>query len=143
MSDTETDTYRNMPTIEIQIDSPGTLVPAPHILPFTVLLHDVSHANYPVFFKSLAAHFATSTNLPTKMEIHTTNLHHDPLHTAIAFPFAQPSTASHTFHFHSDFHVGDVSNDHTVQGFIKFYGIGNVQLPSHLSMVWFVDSQYM
>lgn len=132
-----------MPSIEIQIDSPGTTVPSPHTLPFIVHLNDVSHANYPVYFRSLAARFTTSQDIPAKMEIVTSNLHHDPLHSSVIFPIVQAGASSLSCHFHSDFHVGDVSTDHTIKGYVRLHGTNVVQLPSQLSMLWFVDSQYM
>jgi hypothetical protein len=132
-----------MPSVEIQIDSPGTTVSSPHDLPFIVYLNDISHVNYPIFFKSLAARFATSQDLPSKMEIVASNLQHDPLHTSITFPIFPSGGSSFSCHFHSDFHVGDVSNDHTIRGYLRLHGSNVVQLPSQLSMLLFIDSQYM
>ena len=132
-----------MPTIAIQIDSPGTTVTSPHTLPFTVVLNDASHANYPVYFRSMGARFTSSLNLPTKMEFGTSNLTHDPVHTTLTFPITSAGSPSPSFHFHSDFHLGEVSNNHTIQGFVKLYGAGTVQLPAQFSMILFVDSQYM
>lgn len=132
-----------MPSVEIQIDSPGTTVSSPHDLPFVVYLNNVSHANYPIFFKSLAARFSSTQDLPSKMDIVTTNLHHDPFHTTISFPTFQTGGTSFSCHYHSDFHVGDISHDHTIRGYLRLHGTNVVQLPSQLSMLWFIDSQYM
>jgi len=132
-----------MPSIEVQIDSPGATVPSPHDLPFIVYLNDVCHSNYPVYFRSLAARFETSQDVPAKMEIVTSNLQNDPLHSSITFPIMQASSSPFSCHFHSDFHVGDVSTDQCIRGYLRLHGTNVVQLPSQLSMLWFVDSQYM
>lgn len=132
-----------MPAIEVYIDSAGGTVSSPHRLPFIIDMPASRHGSYPVYLRSLAARFASTSDLPTKMEIHATNLQHDPLYTQIHFPLNPTLSTAPSFHYHTNIHLGEISSRETIEGYILVTGPPSVQLPSQMSMLWFVDSQYM
>lgn len=133
-----------MPTFEVHIDSPNpTTFSSPHELHFSLPVNDTNHSNYPIFLKSLAAKFATTVNLPTKVEIQLSNLHADPEFNTITFPIPGSISTAPSFHYHTDMHLGDVSHQRTIKGVIRLYGNGIVQIPSAFNLNCFVDSEYM
>lgn len=132
-----------MPSIQVYVDSTGNTVTSPHILPFHIYFDQASHSTNPVYFKSLAARFSSANDLPTKIDITTSNLAQEHNHNTIIFPMTHTSSPSPSFHYHSDMHLGNVSNQNRITGYLTIHGNNVVQLPSQLSMVWFIDSKYM
>lgn len=133
-----------MPLVEVKVDTPSSAtVSSPHTIPFSINLTNTNHGNYPLYFKSLAARFETNVNIPTEIQIATTNLHHDAKYTTIQFPLSGTLSTKPSYHYHADIHLGDVACQSIVQGNIIFKKSGNVQLPSHFTMLLLIDSEYM
>lgn len=131
-----------MPSFEVEFTSNGATVTPPYTYNFTIPLPNEDLHHQPLFFRSIAAYFNSSTNIPSALTL-CTFLYNSVEHNQIRFPLPNVSSTSPSYHYFHDIHLGNLPAVKTVQGTLVFQGSQSIQLPTQMTLVFSADSQYM
>jgi hypothetical protein len=132
-----------MPTIQVNLHTDGAFVSSPFTIPFTIPIHETSHRNFPLYFTSFGAVFPTNTALPNTFTVSLTNLELDKQHNTIYFPLPGHNAVLPSYHYFTHQHLGTVSPQTCVEGRLVLSAPSTFRLPTRISLVFFIESQYM